>query len=219
MKKLLIGLLSVIAVATFATESYPSTIAEWNTQDITVIDGWIAKNSTPQLKSRHGQIVFLKALINKSSENITYEQFKTMAKQIVAEYKFKPQAVNAAEAILVSRTVYLVERFNSFKMNVVADPEYNTSGYVVRIYLNRDGLLDVESIRKINMEVGLKKYSDYTYFLSLIKFYEKNLDKFKAEDVKADMKKIKLAIYPKLDKNEKLKDIAVKVELILKAIQ
>ena len=82
MKKLLLSLFAVIAVTSFAAtkiEGFPSTMQEWNTQDVTVIDGWIAKNATEQLATRHMAVMFLKALVGKNAANMTYEQFKTIA--------------------------------------------------------------------------------------------------------------------------------------------
>ena len=97
MKKLLLSLFAVIAVTSFAAtkvEGFPSTMQEWNTQDVTVIDGWIAKNATEQLATRRMAVMFLKALVGKNAQNLTYEQFKTIAKQTVAEFKQLMERIN-----------------------------------------------------------------------------------------------------------------------------
>ena len=234
MKKLLIGLLSIIAITSFAAvnNGWPTDF-DWNSQDVTKIDNWIKYQQEAGHKSRLILALSIKDLVGKSSETITYAEFKEIIlknTQTVTKNAKNTKNMFTSRAAMIARGVV---RFQDFLPMIIVDPDFEKSSYVMTNLITRpirttsmsgkfDGtyLLDAVSWRKVTFEKYIYIFqNDPVILKTVIDRYEKEQLKFTKEQIKSDMELMKRVVYPKLDKNEKLKPIAVKIELILKSIQ
>lgn len=233
MKKLLISLLSIIAITSFAAggNGWPADF-DWNSQDTTKIDNWIKYQQDAGQKSRLILALSIKDLAGKSSETITYVEFKEIIlknTQSVTKNAKNTKNLFTSRAAMIARGVV---RFQDFLPMIIVDPDFESSSYVMANLITKpirstsngkfDGtyLLDAVSWRKITFEKYIVIFqNDPVILKAVIDRYEKDQLKFTKEQIKSDMELMKRVIYPKLDKNEKLKPIAVKIELILKSVQ
>jgi hypothetical protein len=220
MKKLLIGLFAFsLITSTFAVELPPNW--DWNTENVTLIDSFIEFQTNAKKETQIINCKIMKALVGKNATNMTYEEFKSVITKVVTENSALKD-VRLKQLIIkqVAMITRCIKRFDGFKRPVINDADAATNSYVYVFLINKNKDLSAKEWRQLSMEKYLFTVkNDVRAYQTFIDRYEEEMINFDNETITADMNIVKRIIYPKLSKNEKLKPVAVKIELIVKSVQ
>lgn len=220
MKKLLIGLFAIsLITSTFAVELPPNW--DWNTENVTLIDSFIEFQTNAKKETQIINCKIMKALVGKNATNMTYEEFKGVITKIVTENSsLKDVRLKQLVIKQVAMITRCIKRFDGFKKSVINDSDAAINSYVYVFLINKNKDLSAKEWRQLSMEKYLFSVkNDVRAYQTFIDRYEEEIINFDRETIVADMNIVKRIIYPKLSKNEKLKPIAVKIELIVKSVQ
>lgn len=153
------------------------------------------------------------ALSEKDSTNISYDDFKKIVNDTNKLKNYKE---------VVPQFVFCVKRFNAFDQNVLNDGDFKSLPY-----LKHNGLRfyqkDPEAFRKfffVDKKVVLFQNDKNPVHLNrLVDIYTKNMVNYSNEEILSDLQLLKKITYPKIAINEQWKQLAVKIELLLKSVQ
>jgi hypothetical protein len=174
----------------------------------------------------------LSVLADKNTTNFSYSQLKEEVKTIVSNNatslnsRGKKINIENVTKALIAKVCIIITRFNPYIKNVINDPELNNTLYVNKFYITNKRFINtigpvewrkfIFTPEKIQ---SLKLVSNPVLTNKIIDIYIANILNFTSNEIKSDLSLLKRICYPNIAKSEEWKNILVKIELQLKAIQ
>lgn len=211
-KKLsLLMLLSLFSISIFAADvNKPFNFKETDPEQIEV---WL-KSGNSKDAGKKTNLNIMKALLNKDSKNISYNDFKEIIRNTTKD-KTKRWQDNH-----ITMFIYQIPRFNGFSCNVLDENDFAVINQFRILILNYDNIPN-EKYRayflKYTIPVLLTMKSNEIN--KLLNAYLKKSVSFKNEEIKSDLQLIKRMIYNRMSESTDMKNTIVKLELILKSVE
>lgn len=206
---------------------------DWNMTDKTKIENEkIAAKAKNNYDLKKIDYELLSVLADKNTTNFSYSQLKEEVKTIInnnatsLNSNGKKIKIENTKKALIAKICITINRFNPYIKNVIADPELNDIPYVNKFYIKNKKFINavgpVEWRKFVFTTERLKKIklvSDPVLANKIIDIYIANILNFTSNEIKSDLGLLKRICYPNIAKSEEWKNILIKIELQLKAIQ
>lgn len=212
MKKLsLLMLLSLFSISIFAAdvnkkfnfqETDPEQIEIW-LKSGNSSDGWMKTN-----------LNIMKALLNKDSKNISYNDFKEIIRNTT---KDKTERWQDNRIVMF---IYQVPRFRGFSCDVLDENDFPVINQFRILIMNYDNIPN-EKYRAYFLKYAIPVLSTMksNEINKLLNAYLKKSTSFKNEEIKSDLQLIKRMIYNRMSESTDMKNTIVKLELMLKSVE
>ena len=212
MKKLsLLMLLSLFSISIFAADvNKPFNFQETDPEQIEV---WLKSgNSKDAWKKTNLNI--MKALLNKDSKNISYNDFKEIIRNTTKD-KTKRWQDNR-----IIMFIYQIPRFNGFSCNVLDENDFPVTNQFRILIMNYNNIPN-EKYRAYFLKYTIPVLSTMksNEINKLLNAYLKKSVSFKNEEIKSDLQLIKRMIYNRMSESTDMKNTIVKLELMLKSVE